>query len=94
MNFLDRRVPPNPTPFRGVSTHDVTVDPSRNLWFRLFLPHSTPDPSAVIVFFHGGGFAFLSAASQAYDAVCRRFSRKFNAVKVWNSVRGVTRSEP
>jgi acetyl esterase/lipase len=29
----------------------------------------------VIVFFHGGGFAFLSAASPAYDAACRRIAR-------------------
>ncbi|XP_021734692.1 probable carboxylesterase 18 [Chenopodium quinoa] len=81
MNLLDRRVGPNPTPYNSVSTHDVVFDPSNNLWFRLFVPHKSDVVSfPIIVFFHGGGFAFLSAASNAYDAVCRRFARKLNAV--------------
>ncbi|CAA6660190.1 unnamed protein product [Spirodela intermedia] len=36
----------------------------------------------VVVFFHGGGFAFLSAASLEYDAVCRRFCRKLSVAVV------------
>jgi acetyl esterase/lipase len=31
------------------------------------------------VFFHGGGFAYLSAASPAYDAACRRIARHAGA---------------
>ncbi|XP_048498317.2 probable carboxylesterase 18 [Beta vulgaris subsp. vulgaris] len=84
MNILDRRIPPNPTPLNSVSSHDVVFDQPKNLYFRLFIPHKNDVVSTsslpVIVFFHGGGFAFLSAASHAYDAVCRRFSRKLNAV--------------
>ncbi|GAB4835497.1 hypothetical protein Ancab_000406 [Ancistrocladus abbreviatus] len=83
MKFLDRRAPPNAVPHNGVKTHDVTVDPSRDLWFRLFIPTNPPNNVVslpVIVFFHGGGFAFMSASSIAYDAVCRRFARRFNAV--------------
>ncbi|CAO2827404.1 unnamed protein product [Amaranthus hypochondriacus] len=83
MNFLDRRSPPNPIPHNSVSSHDVVVDPSKDLWFRLFIPHNQSDTVSslpIIVFFHGGGFAFLSASSYAYDAVCRRFTRKLNAV--------------
>lgn len=82
MNLLDRRVPADPKPYRGVATHDVTVDLDRHLWFRLFVPSAaaTSTTTPVIIFFHGGGFAFLSAASQPYDAVCRRFARRLNAV--------------
>ncbi|KNA06755.1 hypothetical protein SOVF_178100 [Spinacia oleracea] len=82
INLLDRRVPPNPTPYNSVSTHNVVFDPSNNLWFRLFVPHHTDAVASlpVIVFFHGGGFSLLSAASNVYDAVCRRFARKLNAV--------------
>lgn len=34
----------------------------------------------VLIFFHGGGFSFLSAASRSYDAVCRRFASQFPAI--------------
>ncbi|GAB2277252.1 hypothetical protein Dimus_011959 [Dionaea muscipula] len=91
MNFIDLRTPANSTPKNGVKSHDVVVDPSRNLWFRLFLPSTTTASQGgsnssstlpVIVFFHGGGFAFLNPASKPYDAVCRRFVRRFNAVVI------------
>ncbi|XP_030551352.2 probable carboxylesterase 18 [Rhodamnia argentea] len=84
LGFLDFKSPPNPTPVNGVSSSDVPVDPSRDLWFRLYTPAaSTTSPSLpVLVFFHGGGFSFLSPASKAYDAVCRRFARKVPAVVV------------
>ncbi|KAF8037848.1 hypothetical protein BT93_B0633 [Corymbia citriodora subsp. variegata] len=85
LGFLELKSTPNPIPVRGVSSSDVTVDPSRHLWFRLFTPSSAPSAPAslpVLVFFHGGGFCFLSAASSAYDAVCRRFARKLPAVVV------------
>ncbi|KAK7314848.1 hypothetical protein VNO77_33376 [Canavalia gladiata] len=82
-NFFDRQVPPNPNPVDGVTTSDVTVDPTRNLWFRLFVPSSAAAASLpVVVFFHGGGFVFLSAASSSYDTVCRFLCRSFNAVIV------------
>lgn len=80
LNFLDLTAPPSPCPSRGVRSADLTVDPTRNLWFRLFVPTAADDENLpVIVFFHGGGFAFLSAATRAYDAVCRRLARKLRA---------------
>ncbi|XP_057972017.1 probable carboxylesterase 18 [Malania oleifera] len=81
VNFLDFKSPANPSPVNGVSTSDVTVDAARKLWFRIFVP-TVDAPLPVILFFHGGGFAFLSADSKAYDAVCRRFARKIPAVVV------------
>ncbi|KAL8166283.1 hypothetical protein V2J09_007782 [Rumex salicifolius] len=83
-NFLDRKLPADPVPRNSVSTHDVTVDAARDLWFRLFVPAATPAKASipVIIFFHGGGFAFLGAGSFAYDAVGRRFARRLNAVVV------------
>ncbi|KDP24229.1 hypothetical protein JCGZ_25886 [Jatropha curcas] len=36
----------------------------------------------VMVFFHGGGFSFLSALTRSYDIVCRRFALKLPAVVV------------
>ncbi|XP_077224467.1 putative carboxylesterase 18 [Tasmannia lanceolata] len=81
LSFLDFRTPSNGHPVNGVRTYDSTVDPSRNLWFRVFTPTETVNNDLpVIVFFHGGGFAFLSPDNKAYDAVCRRIARKIPAV--------------
>ncbi|RDX70868.1 putative carboxylesterase 18, partial [Mucuna pruriens] len=80
-NFFERKVPSNANPVDGVTTSDVTVDPARNLWFRLFVP-SAAASLPVVVFFPGGGFAFLSPDSAPLDAACRFFCRSFNAVIV------------
>ncbi|KAI4378838.1 hypothetical protein MLD38_016264 [Melastoma candidum] len=84
LGFLDFRSPASPKPVNGVSTSDITVDPDRNLWFRVFSPVDAGATSQlpVIVFFHGGGFNFLSAASKAYDVIGRYYARKLPAVFV------------
>lgn len=82
LRLVDFRAPPNPKPVNSVSTSDFVVDPSRDLWFRLFTPHVSGDRIPVVVFFHGGGFAFLSPNAYAYDSVCRRFARKIPAYVV------------
>ncbi|XP_050365385.1 probable carboxylesterase 18 [Argentina anserina] len=86
ISFFDFRSSPTPSaPYKGVTTTDVTVDASRNLWFRLFVPSSATSSSSslpVVVFFHGGGFSFLSPDTFAYDAVCRKFARRIPAVVV------------
>ncbi|KAG2244686.1 hypothetical protein Bca52824_093488 [Brassica carinata] len=85
LRLFDFRAPPNPKPINSVSTSDFVVDPSRDLWFRLFTPHvvsSSSDRIPVVIFFHGGGFAFLSPNAHPYDGVCRRFARKLPAYVV------------
>jgi acetyl esterase/lipase len=72
----------------GVVSADVAVDAPRGLWARVFLPSSSSraDPAApplpVVVYFHGGGFSLLSAASAPYDVMCRRLCRDLGAVVV------------
>lgn len=83
LSLLSSKSSANATPFKGVATYDHTVDPDRKLWIRLFVP--TVDDNRdlpVIVFFHGGGFVFLSADSKPYDVVCRRFARTTPAIVV------------
>ncbi|RWW25676.1 hypothetical protein GW17_00009965 [Ensete ventricosum] len=77
VSLLDARVAASAKPFRGVRTADVPVDLSCDLWFRLFVPSSVSDGERLptIVFFHGGGFAFLSPDSYLFDDVCRRICR-------------------
>ncbi|KAL2236262.1 UNVERIFIED_CONTAM: putative carboxylesterase 18 [Sesamum indicum] len=86
LDSFSLKTPPNPKPRNGVKTFDITVDPSRNLWFRLFVPcypESESDPQLpIVVFFHGGGFVYLAPDFKAYDDVCRRFAREIPAVVV------------
>ncbi|PRQ22416.1 putative carboxylesterase [Rosa chinensis] len=58
------------------------ADPSRNLWFRLYTPTAATTKLPIIIFFHGGGFAFMSAASKPYDDFCQRLAREIPAVVV------------
>ncbi|CAN6362691.1 unnamed protein product [Urochloa humidicola] len=92
LSLLDPPVPAIPVsisipwPWRrrgGVSTRDVAIDPATGLRARLFLPAAAAvaagAPLPVVVFFHGGGFAFFSAASLAFDAACRRVAQSSRA---------------
>ncbi|XP_010246597.1 PREDICTED: probable carboxylesterase 18 [Nelumbo nucifera] len=86
LTFFDPKVFPYGKPLKGVRTADISVDPARNLWFRLFIPtespHHTSLPLPVIVFFHGGGFAFQSADSIGFEIFCRRMARSISAIVV------------
>ncbi|KAI3464201.1 hypothetical protein Pfo_020864 [Paulownia fortunei] len=69
-----------------VSTSDVPIDPSRNLWFRLFVP-STTSPNTpsdkrlpFILYFHGGGFSTFGPDSIIYDGLCSRLAAEIPAV--------------
>ncbi|KAF0895184.1 hypothetical protein E2562_008525 [Oryza meyeriana var. granulata] len=86
LSVLDPRVPAFSSPCRGVASRDLLLDAATRLRARLFYPAAAGRADGVerpllpvIVFFHGGGFAFLSAASAAYDAACRRIARYASA---------------
>ncbi|XWS32564.1 hypothetical protein CRYUN_Cryun22dG0000400 [Craigia yunnanensis] len=82
MNLFDFKAPPSKQPLDGVKTFDTMVDAARNLWFRLFLPSTTTEDAnmPVIVYFHGGGFAYMSASSIGCDSLCRRLSKQTGSV--------------
>uniref|UniRef100_A0A251UNK3 Putative alpha/Beta hydrolase fold protein n=1 Tax=Helianthus annuus TaxID=4232 RepID=A0A251UNK3_HELAN len=82
-NFFFFRIPPESKPINGVKTYDVVVDPTRHLWFRVFVPtEDAIEDVPLIFYFHGGGFAFLAPNVKQYDVVCRRMARKVAAVVV------------
>ncbi|KAK6246690.1 hypothetical protein QUC31_001270 [Theobroma cacao] len=84
MNFFDFKAPPSKQPLDGVKSFDTMVDPTRNLWFRLYVPSASTSTTnvPVIVYFHGGGFAYMSAGSVGCDNLCRRLSKQTGAVIV------------
>uniref|UniRef100_A0ACD5WPJ3 Uncharacterized protein n=1 Tax=Avena sativa TaxID=4498 RepID=A0ACD5WPJ3_AVESA len=87
-SLVDRQTRASSRPdARGVRSADVAVDASRGLWARVFSPSEEAEQTGqaslpVVVYFHGGGFALLSAASTPFDAMCRRFCRDLGAVVV------------
>ncbi|KAL9229162.1 hypothetical protein vseg_004659 [Gypsophila vaccaria] len=83
LNLADIHTPPSDTPINGVCTYDYTIDPSRQLWFRLFVPdHESTDRLPVIVHFHGGGFVLYSPSTFPFDTFCRRIAGASHAVVI------------
>ncbi|KAL5711916.1 hypothetical protein ACHQM5_014140 [Ranunculus cassubicifolius] len=69
----------------GVKVSDITVDTTRNLWFRLFVPtkvHDADSKLPVLIFIHGGGFSFLFPDTKEYHVLCRRLAREIPAIVV------------
>ncbi|OAY23832.1 probable carboxylesterase 18 [Manihot esculenta] len=82
---FDLKTCPSKKPIIGVKTTDITIDNSRNLWFRIYTPTNTGDDAAtaglpVIFFFHGGGFVFLAANSLPYELFCRGLAKHLSAI--------------
>lgn len=83
-NFLSKPLltSSNPKPKNGVMTYDVTVDPSRDLWFRVYVPTATTASLPVIIYFHGGGFVMGSPHLKLYEDFCRRLAGGVVAIVV------------
>ncbi|OMO77534.1 Alpha/beta hydrolase-3 [Corchorus olitorius] len=90
LKIFDPKASPIPStkPDNGVVSSDVMVDPTRKLWFRLFTNTNNTAATAadgslpVILYFHGGGFAYMAANSVHHDALCKRFAREIPALVV------------
>ncbi|KAL6855868.1 hypothetical protein ACP4OV_018670 [Aristida adscensionis] len=86
LSVFDRLVPATPRPVDGgVASSDHAV--SDRLRVRLFVPDDADDGGTrqrrqlpVVVYFHGAGFVFHSAATAQYDALCRRLASAVPAV--------------
>ncbi|KAF5947104.1 hypothetical protein HYC85_017332 [Camellia sinensis] len=72
---VDLKSPPSSKPINGVSSSDINVDPSCNLWFRLYLPPTTTTTLLpLLIYFHGGRFLTSAANSKVYDHLCRNLA--------------------
>ncbi|GAB4837478.1 hypothetical protein Ancab_002339 [Ancistrocladus abbreviatus] len=83
--IFDVKAPPSSSPIDGVVSSDVTIDPSRSLWFRQYVPTSavaTSDALPVVVYYHGGGFLVWSPDCKPYDDLCRILARELSVIVV------------
>ncbi|GAB4837499.1 hypothetical protein Ancab_002359 [Ancistrocladus abbreviatus] len=83
--LFEVKAPPSSAPINGIVSSDITIDPSRGLWFRLYVPTSavaTADTLPVVVYYHGGGFVTWSPDRKPYDDLCRRLARELSAVVI------------
>ncbi|KAK9995192.1 hypothetical protein SO802_024895 [Lithocarpus litseifolius] len=79
LNLFDLKSSPSKNPINGVKSFDITVDPSRELWFRLYTPTTTTTTATslpIIINFHGDGFILMAANSKPFDKFCRRLARE------------------
>lgn len=74
-----------------VLSKDISVNPDKNIWVRIFLPckaldHSPPGGGTrklpLIVYFHGGGFVICSAATAVFHDLCAKMAVEVGAVVV------------
>ena len=87
IGILDWKIPPSTKPIDGVSSFDLTIDTSRNLWVRIFNPVIDGEDSDIqslplIFYFHGGGFAFSYADSALSHTSAHRFAKQIPAVVI------------
>uniref|UniRef100_A0A0R0ICK5 Alpha/beta hydrolase fold-3 domain-containing protein n=1 Tax=Glycine max TaxID=3847 RepID=A0A0R0ICK5_SOYBN len=67
--------PPAPDPNLNtlVLSKDISINQSKGTWARVYLPRVALDHSSklpLLVFYHGGGFIFLGAASTIFHNFC------------------------
>lgn len=71
-----------------VLSKDITINAQNKTWLRIFLPREALDQSPssrklpIIVYFHGGGFVFVSAASTVTHVFCKQLAAAVAAVVV------------
>ncbi|XP_061373982.1 carboxylesterase 1-like [Gastrolobium bilobum] len=78
---------PDPTLSTPVLSKDLTINQSNHTWARIYLPHKALDNPPhfklpLIVFYHGGGFLFYSAASTYFHNFCVNLANQTQSVVV------------
>ncbi|CAI8593583.1 unnamed protein product [Vicia faba] len=78
--------PPSLDPTLPILSKDLMINQSKATWARIYLPHKALDHTSnklpLIIFFHGGGFIFLSAASTIFHEFCFNMANNVVAVVV------------
>ncbi|GLJ22823.1 hypothetical protein SUGI_0430200 [Cryptomeria japonica] len=61
---------------------DIVFDEETGLWARLYLSPETKNRLPIVMYFHGGGFCMLSAASTLYHRMCQMWAAKLGVIIV------------
>jgi len=75
--------PPAADPTLLVLSKDLSINQSKGTWARVYLPREAQNYRSklpLVVFFHGGGFIFLSAASTIFHEFCFNMANDVVAV--------------
>ncbi|KAH9291298.1 hypothetical protein KI387_043511 [Taxus chinensis] len=70
---------------KNVSYKDVVFDEEVGLWARLYLPPQTKTNTRllpVLLYFHGGGFCFLTPANPIIHCMCQLWAAKLDVIIV------------
>ncbi|KAK2994272.1 hypothetical protein RJ640_022925 [Escallonia rubra] len=78
---------PEPHVHSQVLSKDIPINPSNQTWLRIYLPLEALDSSSItklplIVYYHGGGFVFMSAASTVTHSFCNELAAQTVAIVV------------
>ncbi|KAI9078183.1 hypothetical protein K1719_039797 [Acacia pycnantha] len=79
---------PDPNSHLPVLSKDLTINPSRSTWARIYIPHQALNSSSsftklpIIVFYHGGGFIFYAANSTYFHDFCVQLVQRTQSVIV------------
>lgn len=93
--FKAPTVDANPEPSPGTTTvsKDITLDTQKETWVRIFRPtrlpsdHNTVARLPIVIYFHNGGFLFLSPAAPGCHKKCTQIASDFPSIVVSASYR-------
>ncbi|KAH9329596.1 hypothetical protein KI387_001704 [Taxus chinensis] len=68
--------------YNFVPFKDIVFDPKLGLWARVYLLPETKTRVPVLLFFHGGGFCVLTAASPIYHYMCQKWAATLGVIIV------------
>ncbi|KAK2999459.1 hypothetical protein RJ639_023084 [Escallonia herrerae] len=80
---------PEPDVHSQVLRKDISINPSNQTWLRIYLPREALDSSSssssitklpLIVYYHGGGFVFMRAASTVTRSFCNELAGQIVAI--------------
>ena len=85
LTLFETLVPADPEPKSGVCSADAIIDSTRDLFVRIFVPSTNEEVAEklpLVIYFHGGGFAFAAPHLGMYDNWGRRMCSRLHAVIV------------
>nr|XP_043638702.1 probable carboxylesterase 18 [Erigeron canadensis] len=83
-NIFPPKNPPTRKPMDGIDTYDIVVDPTTNVWFRVYVPTTELkiEDLPLFIYYHGGGYSLLNTDTKMYDDLCRQICTKLPCIVI------------